>query len=153
VDSQEKKALENIENYGCHVLLVMAEGELPRFAYSVGIEKTCGLPEVILIGLKDKLAHSMINNYCRRVRAGESFEDGKFYPDFIEGFDVQVRKVHPSWYREYFGWCRWLYKGDDFQVIQLVYPTTAGVWPWDEGAPEAFLKGQPLLDAPKLPKK
>jgi hypothetical protein len=46
-----------------------------------------------------------------------------------------VDKKH---YPEYFGWAKWLYKKDDFNVLQLIYPSTSGVWPWDKDAPDAY---------------
>jgi len=30
-------------------------------------------------------------------------------------------------------------------MLQLVYPSTLGVWPWAEDAPEEFTAMQPLL--------
>jgi len=29
--------------------------------------------------------------------------------------------------------------------VQLVYPTTTGVWPWNKSASEWFVKNQPML--------
>ena len=65
---------------------------------------------------------------------------------FIEGFDCQFREVHVSHYREYLGWDTWLYGGTEFRVLQIVYPTTAGVWPWEPDASDWFRAWQPVLD-------
>jgi len=35
MDAAEQKALEDIERYGCHILHVMAQGELPPFSYTL----------------------------------------------------------------------------------------------------------------------
>ena len=146
MDTNDRKVLENIEQYGCHVVHVLEEDDLPPFAYSVGIEKTTGAPEIVVIGLKQPLAHFIVNEYNRRVRNGEKLEVGMMVSNFIGGFDCQLRAVHPSHYREYFGWNIWLYKGKNFRVLQLIYPTTDGVWSWEAAASEYFLKRQPLLD-------
>jgi hypothetical protein len=146
MNSGEEKALHDIEVYGCHVIYVLAEEELPPFAYSVGIESTSQAPELIVIGLKRELAHSIVNSYNKRIRTGERFEHGRGYSDFVGGFDCQMRPVDSSHYRDYLGWCRWFYKGDNFRVMQLVYPTTSGIWPWEPQASEWFRKWQPLLD-------
>lgn len=37
MDPAEKKARADIERFGCHVVHVLAEGDLPAFSYSVGI--------------------------------------------------------------------------------------------------------------------
>lgn len=141
----DRKVIADVNKYGCHV---MSDEEHPPFSYSIGVQQTAGKPECVVIGLKRDLAHSMVDGYHRRVKAGEEFVPGKFYSDFIEGFDCQVRDVHPSHYEEYFGFNLWFYKGRAFKVIQLVWPTTKGNWPWDPEASEWYLSQQPLLDMP-----
>jgi hypothetical protein len=91
------------------------------------------------------MAHFVVNEYNRRVQAGEAFVPGKRYAGFLEGFEVEVRSVDSSFYEEYFGYDLWLYKGANFEVLQLVYPNTSGVWPWDAQASEWFKSWQPLL--------
>jgi len=123
----------------------MEEGDLPPFAYSVGITEQTGEPEVVVIGLKRDLAHSVVNAYKDRVRAGEKFTPGQLYSGFIGGFDVLAEEVPLAAYDEYFGQNLRLYDGPNFRVLQLVYPTTTGVWPWSEEASEYFRNRQPVL--------
>ena len=148
MDESDRKTLDDIEKYGCHVVGVMAEDDLPPFAYSVGIQQKTTKPELIVIGLKHELAHSIINDYNQRVVSGEVFEPGKRYAGFIEGFECELRVVHSSHYKEHLGYCHWLYHGWHFKVLQLIYPTTTGVWPWQPEATEWFRTRQPLLDTP-----
>ncbi len=147
MDKLEEKAFKNIEEFGCHVLHVMEEDEYPSFSYSIGIEKSTGHPEVIVTGLPQELAHWMVNEYNSRVKAGESFKVGEYYPGFLEGFDVTFKEVEKKHYREYFGWGHWLYKSDSFKVLQLIYPNTSGVWPWDKEASKDFTWYIPRLYA------
>ena len=79
------KALANIEEYGCQVIHVIAEDDQPPFSYSVGIQKSSGAPEVIVIGLKQPISHFAINEYNRRVRAGERIHAGQTAGGFLEG--------------------------------------------------------------------
>ncbi|WP_165072799.1 DUF4262 domain-containing protein [Paludisphaera rhizosphaerae] len=148
MDEEERRTLADIERYGCHVIHVLEEDDLPPFAYSVGVEKSSGAPEVVVIGLKQPLDHFIVNEYNRRVRAGERFEPGQRVEGFLEGFECQFLAVDPSHYGEYFGWDLWLYNGPNFRVLQLVFPTVDGVWPWDDEADEWFRNRQPLLDRP-----
>lgn len=148
MDAGDQKTVADVEQYGCHVIHVLEEGDLPPFAYSVGIEKTSQAPELVVIGLKQPLAHYIINEYNRRVRGGERFEAGQTVLGFLEGFDCQLRSVDPSHYREYFGCDLRFYKGAGFRVLQLVYPTVEGIWPWDADVNEWFRRRQPLLDVP-----
>lgn len=148
MDPDEEKALADIEKYGCHIIHVMAEGEAAPFSYSIGIWRSTGAPELVEVGLKPPIAQFAINEYNRRVRSGERFEDGQFAGGFLEGFDCLFREVDRAHYRDYLGWARWLYRGNDFPTLQLVYPTTSGVWPWQPEASEWFRRWQTLLVPP-----
>ena len=146
MDEQEKKALQNIEEYGNHVISVMEGDGYPRFTYSIGINKTQFKPDIIILGLKPELAHSIANNYRDRLLSGEIIKPGKYYSDFIGNFDVVFEKVACKYYKDYFGWARWLHEGDDFEMLQLIWPTTNGVWPWDDDTSEYYNWAQPVLN-------
>ena len=135
----------HIERFGCSVNHILAEGELPPFSFSVGIEATSSAPEVVVVGLKKDLAHFIVNEYNRRVRAGESFVPGQRYKGFLEGFEVAAEAVDRAHYKEYFGYNLRYYCGDNFRVLQLVYPNRSGVWPWQVEADSWFKAWQPLL--------
>jgi hypothetical protein len=147
--NQDQKVRSNIEKYGCHVIHVLPtkDDDHSPFAYSIGIEHSAGQPEIFLIGLKQPLAHSLINLYCRRVREGERFDHGQTVLGFLEGFECQFRSVHRSHYDDYLGQNMSFYGNSDFRVLQLVYPNTSGIWPWDPRADDWFRARQPLLDA------
>ena len=147
MDDASRKALSNIEEHGCHILHVLEDDEGPRFSYSIGVEKTHGHPDAVILGLKKELAHSLLNEYAGRVSDGEVFEPGEMYSGFLEGFDVCFRLVETKYYRDYFGWGIWLNDGLDFRMLQLVYPSTSGVWPWSPEASDDFLYFQPALYA------
>jgi len=134
----EEKALNDIQEYGCHILHVLEDEDGPRFSYSIGIEQTSDQPEIIITGLKQELAHHMINDYNNRIKDGENFQVNQFYQGFLDDFDVMFKKVEEKFYDQYFGWAKWLYKGKNFNVLQLVYPSTSGVWPWDENASDDY---------------
>ncbi|SDJ75601.1 protein of unknown function [Catalinimonas alkaloidigena] len=141
----EVKALQDIEVYGCHILHVLAEDDSPPFCYSMGIEKCTGQPELIITGLKRELTHGIINEYNNRIKNGETFEADRYYDGFLKGFPVLFKKVDRLHYAEYFGWAQWLYGRDHFSALQLIYPTTAGVWPWEAKAIDSYLKMLPRL--------
>ncbi|MGN0921730.1 MAG: DUF4262 domain-containing protein [Cellvibrio sp.] len=147
MDEQDRKALEDIKTFGCHVLNVMEGEEQPCFSYSIGIEKTLNQPELIIVGLKRELSHSIINNYRQRLASGEVFIPGVFYSDFIEGFDVTFIEMDKKHYKEYLGLGLWLYSGNSFKTYQLIWPTTAGIWPWNENKSEYYVWAQPILNS------
>src|SRR4249919_1758000 len=93
VDDGEKKALTDIKQYGCHVIHVLEDSEHPGFSYSIGIEQSSGQPELIVAGLKRELAHYIVNEYNRRVMAGDRFSPGDRADGFIDGFQIEFRPV------------------------------------------------------------
>jgi len=127
----DKKALLDIEKFGCHIIHVLEDETGPRFSYSIGIEKTLHIPELLVTGLAQDTAHWIINEYNTRVRNGESFEPDIMYAGFLDGFDVTFKPVMKKHYDEYFGWATWFYRNEDFRVYQLIWPSTQGIWPWD----------------------
>ena len=67
---------------------------------------------------------------------------------FFEGFECEIRSVHASHFEDYFGQDLRFYDGPHFRMLQIVYPNTAGIWPWDTEADAWFRAREPLLDRP-----
>jgi Domain of unknown function (DUF4262) len=146
MNASEKKILHDIEKYGCHVTSVVdPSGESPTFSYSIGIQKTCKAPEVIVVGLNPNLGHEIVNDYRDRVRKGEVFSQGSQYSGFLKHFDVYIEPVDQAHREEYMLSDVWLYGGSAFEAVQIIYPTTSGVWPWEPSATDWFKSHQPLL--------
>ena len=144
-DANSNAALANIDRFGCHVLHVQEDATGPCFTYSIGIERTARQPDMVVTGLPAETAHWIINEYNKRVAAGEVFQPNQLYGGFLDGFDVLFQPVLEQHYEDYFGWGRWLYNGNNFRVLQLVWPTTSNQWPWQDDAPAPYLEAQPLL--------
>ena len=151
--TQEERRAENdrrvaadVANHGCHVVSVFdPDGTLPTFSYSIGIQATAGAPEAIVIGLRPNLGHALINRYNDQVRQGRRFERGTPYPGFLDDFPVYVEPARRERLSDYTLGCDRFYQGASYAVVQLVYPTTAGLWPWQRGVSETFRAGQPML--------
>lgn len=142
----EQNILLHIEKHGCSVTSVFDPKEIdPPFSYSIGIAKSSGAPELIIVGLGSKLSHWMVNEYNRRVQSGEKFLPGVHYLGFLEGFAVQFGPVAREHREEYMRSACWLHGGSEFDALQLIWPNTSGVWPWDAEASEWFRANQPLL--------
>lgn len=145
MNEAEKKIVADIEEFGCHITSVFdSTGESPSFTYSTGISKSLDAAELIIIGLPNKLASSVVNNYMRRIREGEKFEVEKFYPDFLANFDITFGSVSAKSKEEFLLSSCWFYE-KKFEALQLVFPNTSGVWPWDAKADEDFHAIQPCL--------
>lgn len=142
----DRRVAANIQKFGCHVVSVFdPDGRHPTFSYSIGIQARTGAPEVIVIGLSPTLGHSLVNEYNRRVRDGGQLPRGRPQAGFLEGFDVYVEPARPERLGEYTLGCDRYYQGEPYRVVQIVYPTTKGAWPWQKAASDAFRAGQPML--------
>ena len=143
----EQRILDDIEQFGCHVTSVFDPDQVePSFSYFIGLTKTLGVPEVILVGVRPELGHSLVDIYTDRSRSGESFLPGIPYLGFLSGFPVYFRPVLETHRSAYMLSATWLYGDTDYQALQIVYPTTDGVWPWDPASSDWFRNNQPLLD-------
>lgn len=142
----DRRVAADIERHGCHVVSVFDPDERePTFSYSIGIQATTGAPEAIVIGLRPNLGHAMINEYRDQVRRGVRFERGTPYAGFLDAFPIYVEPAKAALACEYTLGCNRYYGGADYAVVQLIYPTTAGVWPWQPGVSAWFRSNQPML--------
>lgn len=146
MNDYERNILAHIDQFGCSVTSVSdPDGQEPPFSYSIGIARSSQAPELIVVGLRPELGHWLVNEYNRRVRAGEHFSPGMLYADFLEGFQVQFGTVDRQHRAEYMRSASWLHGGPDFAALQLLWPSTSGVWPWEPEANEWLKSNQPLL--------
>lgn len=141
----ERRILEDVAQFGVHVLHVPGDGEGPGFSFSIGLWHSFGQSEVIVFGLPPEVAHELINAVADEAEDGHQFADGTRHDGLLEHYPVSFCAVPKSCYRDYLGTAIWAYEGDDFPAVQLVWPDKQGRWPWQEGVREGFRSGQPVL--------
>lgn len=115
----------------------------PPFSYTVGLTER-DLPELLVSGLSQRRAVSMLNNMAHNI----VFHDGPLDPGELvattDGPDIEVvRMPEPSAH---------LYVainlfGPAIQAQQLVYADDRGNWPWDVG-----FRGRQRVLGPRSPK-
>ncbi|WP_184544752.1 DUF4262 domain-containing protein [Mucilaginibacter sp. FT3.2] len=138
--------LENdITKFGLQVMYVMEDETGPGFSYSIGLFETYQHPEIIIIGLKQQLAHTLINNMAHDIKNGKFFSQLKYESDILNGFNCYIIEVKKSNYDSYVGQAQRYYKGDDFPLLQCIYPTIKGIYPWQDEWPESIKDLQPIL--------
>jgi len=145
MDAAEQKLVSDVETHGWHVMNVMEDEEGPGFAYSIGLTRSLGHPEILVVGLPRDTMHSLINLVGEEVRQGGAFKAGATYEQLLEGYHATFRAIPKDQYRNYLGFARWFYDGDDFPALQLIYPDREGRWPWDPQASAGFRAQQPVL--------
>jgi hypothetical protein len=144
LDDHEKDFVSNIREHGWFRTSVFAEDGHVGFSYTTGLWLTLGFPEIIVFSLKTETAHSILWDVFRDVKSGKRPPIGK-PTDIFANMDGVLFPVDHEHYAEHLGWSRWFYGGDDFPCLQLVWPDTRGVFPWQPGAEERFREDQPDL--------
>lgn len=127
------------------VVLKISPEHAAEYAYSVGLTKSFGHPELVVVGLDDETMQDLINDIGDAIESGGAFKDGDVSPDFLEGYDVTFRAVPAHLHATQFAWAERYYAGGDYRVLQVVYPDRNRRWPWDTGVDPELKKGQPLL--------
>ena len=142
----EKRILSDVKAHGFHVALFNGDGYSPIFAYTIGLYKTHGYPELICFGLGLDLLHSVLWEGKRLLDKQPKPDPSVGYPDFLEGFDVRLITVDKDHYQDYFGYAAWFYKSWDFPALQIMWPDKLSFYPWDAGFNPDWKAAQPLLD-------
>ncbi|MFC3831331.1 MULTISPECIES: DUF4262 domain-containing protein [Deinococcus] len=144
-DDYDEAVIRNIKQFGWHVVLIPEEDDLPAFAYTIGLQKSYGHPEVIVFGMSLENMHLMLNNVGILARDGHRQYDKNPSSEVIEGYEVAFRTVDQQHYREYLGTGMWFYQGFNFATLQMIWPDREGRFPWDDGFHAANLPRQPPL--------
>jgi hypothetical protein len=145
-DEHERKAIDDIRKYGVHILHVFDDkGVAPEFSYTVGLWHTHGHPEILISGLKESLRHRLLNNLNHRIGEGLEYKDGQSYTDVIENYRCYFQEIPRDRYRAYLGWDIWFYGSNEFEAVQMLWPSVDHVYPWDGEADEFLKNAQEIL--------
>jgi hypothetical protein len=152
----EQEILDAVAEHGWFCTAVHdPDGREPDWAYSVGFTETLRQPEVIVFGLPHKLAHGLLWDVFRTLKAGKVAEDGQVWSQLVADHDCVLRRVHPSQViREHLNSAMWFWgdparRGAPLSAFQLVWPDRAGRFPWDPGCVQAVRDRQPALYLPR----
>ncbi len=102
----------------------------PPFAYTVGLTKSFGHPELIVVGQSLAIMKFMLNECADRVKRGARLKPGTRLDGVVEGFQVEIRALEQDLLR-HLGYACWFYDGAHFQPLQVVWPDFEGRFPGD----------------------
>jgi hypothetical protein len=142
----EKKTVSDVEKYGFNVAQIPGDGYSPSFAYTIGLYKTYGYPELICFGLNLDLLHSVLWSGKELLDKQPIPDQSIGYPDFLGDYDVRLLTVDKAWYKYYFGYGIWFNQSWKFPALQIVWPDKQALFPWEDGFNPAWKAGQPLLE-------
>jgi hypothetical protein len=144
---EDERTISHIEEFGCSIVNVKRTNYGLGWSYTVGVFDTSGKPEIIAVGLPPETAHFALNEAAKLLRGGIDLTKGR-HSDLIANVDCQFRPVDSKWVQHLMGWALWYYDGNDFPVVQAVYPDLQNRFPEDEEFDKSF--EQPLMQ-PDLP--
>jgi hypothetical protein len=129
----DRKVIDDIAEYGWHVVGIAAEGTSPAWAFTIGLYESFEHPEVLIMGLPVETLMAMANVIGEQVKSGARFAPGVRYGDILDGFDCQFEPVDESLYADYVGYALWYYKRQPFPLLQCLWPDKENRLPGDPG--------------------
>ncbi|MFF7454228.1 DUF4262 domain-containing protein [Kitasatospora sp. NPDC008115] len=142
-----RRTAEDVLTHGHHVVGIPGEGDLPDWAFTVGLWHTSRLPELTMAGLDAHGQMHWLNEAAARLREGASADPESLLAGVIEDYPVLVKPVDPGWRRPLLGTAVGFYRRVPVPVLQLVWPDRNRRWPWDPDASPGC-RSQPRLWLP-----
>lgn len=143
----EKRIIEDVEKFGWYVALFEPTENEPSFAYTIGLWKTYGHPEIISFGLTTKTLHEILNNAGKKVKEGNNLTTEQDNLDIFEIVPAQFIAVDKNRISDYFGYCMQFNDYKDFPALQLVWTDRQGRFPWQPEFEREFDDRQIILNS------
>src|ERR1700676_5364645 len=131
LEPDEKKLVDDVEAYGCHIIQVRSEHGITGWSYTIGLYETFQQPEIIVIGLKKDTAHFVLNEVAKLMKQGVRLVNNHREKELLEKVECEFKDVEKRWLEQVMGYAMWFYGGDEFPVLQCVYPDLENRFPWE----------------------
>jgi hypothetical protein len=147
LDNFLQRTVGHIGNRGWSVVGVSADEQCPGWSYTIGLWHSYRHPELAMFGLQSDGMGIWLNTIGDRVQGGETLAAEQLVSGVIEGFDVAIGQVDPTWNDELFGTAFRFYR-PPVPFLQVVWPDRNGLWPSDPAATLSCRTNQPQLHLP-----
>lgn len=150
-DEQDKTLLARIQKKGWHHLSVPGGDGEPGYTFTLGHFLNRDHPEIIVVGLKEKLASRLLDSVAVGLTGlNRKRVPYRRYGDIAEGLELVFVPVDFRHYKDWLGFANWFYAElpAPYPALQMVWPDPNGVFPWEPGYDARFRRAQPLLGAP-----
>ena len=143
MDKSDQKIVDDVKEFGWHVTCVgpAVDSDDPEewFAYTVGLTKTFGWPELICFGLDLQVMAGLLNDAVDECRQRDiEPSPGLILNDVIEGYPARLEIPMPM-ADHYVNSARWFARMEGLPtpgVLQLFWPDQNGHFPDDPACAE-----------------
>lgn len=130
----------------------------PPFLYTIGLMVTWKHPELIIFGLEVDSAYALFSGLIDDIKNGGSYsEDGVRVVEL--GGDkhrVGFRRAHPTQHPLYLGFAMGFLTSigrmGELETMQVFWPDSKGIFPFDAGCDLGVFNLQPRLDISLTPR-
>lgn len=150
-DDQDKRLLARVQSKGWHNLSVPGGDGEPAYTFTLGHFLRHDHPELIVVGLKERLASRLLDSAAVGITGlNRRLRPYLRYADIADGLELMFLPVAFKHYKNWLGYANWFYAGlpAPYPALQMVWPDTNGVFPWQPGYDQRFHRAQPLLGPP-----
>jgi hypothetical protein len=141
----EEEIIRIVKEHGWYIALFEANTATPAFAYTIGLWKNFGHPEIISFGLSVNTLGAILNNAGNLIKEGKKIEVDEDNQEIFTNSPARFKTVHSDNIADYFGYGRWFNEYKDFPALQLFWTDTSFYYPWDEQFNKTLAFNQPLL--------
>ena len=114
----------------------------PAFAYTIGLPHSANHPELVVSGLGEQLMRAMLHEAAQRVLEGFRFRPGTTAENLIGYWPVVADPMSEFGLAQTVLWSQDFHRGQ-VPALQLVWPSTSGVFPWQPGGSRQVADAQP----------
>ena len=118
----------------------------PSYAYTIGVPGLVGFPEIAVFGLTPVAAKGLLGLVVDACRGGTEIPSGV---ELLGLLDNDLRclfaPVDVDEYGAFFRTAQSWYRGEPFDMVQLLYPDRNGFMPYEPGFDQRLRFAQPLV--------
>jgi hypothetical protein len=119
---------------------------LPAYAYSIGLPASVAFPEIAVLGLTPSASKGLIDLVVSQLRGGVEIPLGVELVGLLDNelrccFAPIPRQLCGTWFPTATAW----YRGEAFEVVQLIYPDRQGFLPYEDGFDRRLRFAQPVI--------
>jgi hypothetical protein len=118
----------------------------PAYSYTIGLPALLGFPELAVFGLTPVAARGLAGLVVDAVRGGTQIPFGVEVVGLLDNdLRCAFAPVDTETYGAFFETARSWYRGEPFDLLQLIYPDRNGFMPYEAGYDQRLRFAQPVI--------